>query len=149
MNLTWYHSQNGFPGGASGKEPPCKFRRHKRHECDTWVRKIHWRRPQQPTPAFLPGKSHEQRSLVGNSPGGPKETDTTEHALTHLHLIYGWVLFVDRVSPRGICFFNIFSERSSLVFGFIRPTSWRFSQHSAEHSSFCIVILCLIIWIPC
>ena len=32
-------------------------------------------------------KSHEQRSLVGNSPGGPKETDTTEHALTHLHLI--------------------------------------------------------------
>ena len=138
----------GLPWWQRGKELTCQCRRRRRLGFDPWATKI-WRRKRLPTPAFLPGKSHEQRSLVGNSPGGPKETDTTEHALTHLHLIYGWVLFVDRVSPRGICFFNIFSERSSLVFGFIRPTSWRFSQHSAEHSSFCIVILCLIIWIPC
>ena len=34
---------------------------------ETWVRKI-WRRKWQPTPVFLPGKSHEQRSLVGYSP---------------------------------------------------------------------------------
>ena len=32
----------------------------------------------QPTPIFLPGKSHGQRSLVGYSPWGPKELDTTE-----------------------------------------------------------------------
>ena len=32
----------------------------------------------QPTPVFLPGKSHGQRSLVGYSPKDRKESDTTE-----------------------------------------------------------------------
>ena len=32
---------------------------------DPWVGKIPWRREWQPTPVFLPGKSHGQRSLVG------------------------------------------------------------------------------------
>ena len=36
------------------------------------VRKIHWRRKWQPTPVFLPEKSHGQRSLVGYSPSGCK-----------------------------------------------------------------------------
>ena len=36
----------------------------------------------QPTPVFLPGKSHRQRSLVGYSPWGRKELDTTEWAVT-------------------------------------------------------------------
>ena len=35
-----------------------------------WLRKIPWRRKWQPTPVFLPGKFHGQRSLVGYSPGG-------------------------------------------------------------------------------
>ena len=35
---------------------------------DPWVRKILWRRKQQPTPVFLPGESHGQRSLAGCSP---------------------------------------------------------------------------------
>ena len=35
----------------------------------------------QPTPVFLPGKSYGQKSLVGYSPWGHKESDTTEHAL--------------------------------------------------------------------
>ena len=30
----------GFPGGSSGKEPACQFKRHKRHEFDPWVRSI-------------------------------------------------------------------------------------------------------------
>jgi len=37
-----------------------------------------WRRKWQPTPVFLPGKSHGQRNLVGYSPWGRKESDTTE-----------------------------------------------------------------------
>ena len=37
-----------------------------------------WRRKWQPTPVFLPGKSHGRRSLVGYSPWGRKESDTTE-----------------------------------------------------------------------
>ena len=47
-----------------------------------WVGKISWRRKWKPTPVFLPGESHEQRSLVGYSPWGLKESDTTER----LHL---------------------------------------------------------------
>ena len=34
---------------------------------ETWVGKIPWRRTWQPTPVFLPGESHGQRSLVGYS----------------------------------------------------------------------------------
>ena len=37
-----------------------------------------WRRAWQRTPVFLPGESHGQRSLAGYSPGGRKESDTTE-----------------------------------------------------------------------
>ena len=37
-----------------------------------------WRREWQPTPGFLPGASHGWRSLVGYSPRGHKESDTTE-----------------------------------------------------------------------
>ena len=36
------------------------------------VRKTPWRRKWQPTPVFLPGKSHGQRSLVGYCPWGRK-----------------------------------------------------------------------------
>ena len=40
------------------------------------------RRAWQPSPVFLPGESHGQRSLAGYSPQGHKESDTTE-ATTH------------------------------------------------------------------
>ena len=43
-----------------------------------WVGKIPWRREQLPTPEFLPGEFLGQRSLVGYSPWGGKESDTTE-----------------------------------------------------------------------
>ena len=43
---------------------------------------INWRRKWQLTPVLLPGKSYGQRSLVGYSPGGCKELDTTEHTHT-------------------------------------------------------------------
>ena len=51
----------------SGTEPPCQCQRHKRRGFDPRVGKIPWRRKWQPTPVFLPGKSHGQRSLVGYS----------------------------------------------------------------------------------
>ena len=41
------------------------------------------KRKWQPTPAFLPGKSHGQRSLEGYSPEGCKESDTTEQWSMH------------------------------------------------------------------
>ena len=53
LEKTW-----GFQGSPSGKESTCQCRRHKRCRFDHWVRKIPWRRKEQPTPAFLPGKFH-------------------------------------------------------------------------------------------
>ena len=68
----------GFPGGTSSKEPACQCRRHKRHGISPWVGKIPWRRKWQSTPVFSPGGSHGLKSLVGYSPWGHKESDTTE-----------------------------------------------------------------------
>ena len=62
------------PWWLSGKGATCQC---KRHGFDPWVRKILWRRKWQPTPGFLPGKPHGQRSLAGDSPQGHKESDTT------------------------------------------------------------------------
>ena len=56
--LLW--TSSGFPGGSCGKELACRG-------FDHWVRKIPWRGGWQPTPVFLPGKSHGQRSLAGYS----------------------------------------------------------------------------------
>ena len=76
----------GFPAGTSGKELTWKCRRHKRRRFSPWVGKIPWRRRWQPTPVFLPGESHGQRSLVVYSPWDHKESDMTEatqHMGTH------------------------------------------------------------------
>ena len=67
-----------FLGGASGKEPAGQSRRHKRRRFHPCVGKVPWRRTWQPTSVILPGESHGQRSLVGYSPKGRKELDTTE-----------------------------------------------------------------------
>jgi len=45
---------------------------------DPWVGKISWRRAWQPIPAFWPGESQGQRSLVGCRLWGRKESDMTE-----------------------------------------------------------------------
>ena len=73
----------GFPGGTSGKEPTCQRRRLKSRGFDPRVGKIPWSRKWQPTPVFLPGKSHGQRNLMGYSPWGCKKLDMTERAHTH------------------------------------------------------------------
>ena len=67
-----------FPSGASGKEPNCQCRRHRRLGSHPCVGTILWRRKWQPTLVFLPRESHGQRSLVGYGPQGYKESDTTE-----------------------------------------------------------------------
>ena len=54
----------------SDKKSACQCKRHKRRGFDPWVGKIPWRRAWQPTPVFLPGKFHGQRSLVGYCPWG-------------------------------------------------------------------------------
>ena len=66
----------GFPCGASGKEPACQCRRHKRHGFHSWVGKIPWSRGWLTISVSWPRKSHGQRSLADYSPWGCKELVT-------------------------------------------------------------------------
>ena len=80
---SWSRGLWNFPGGASGKEPSCKFRSHRRHR---WS--LGWEDPLEkgngnPFQYFYPENPHGQRSLVGSSPWGHKELDTTEWACMH------------------------------------------------------------------
>ena len=72
--------EGDFPGGSVSKESACSAGGP---GFDPWVGKIPWRREWQPTPVFLPGEFHGQRSLVGYSSWGQKESDTTEQLSTH------------------------------------------------------------------
>ena len=81
----------GLPRWLSGKESACQCRRQ---EFDLWIQKIPWRRKWQPTPVFLPGKFHGQRSLAGCTPWGCKASEMTEHTSTHMLSLGGglWAL---------------------------------------------------------
>ena len=70
-----------FPGGSDVQSVCLQCGRS---GFDHWVGKIRWRRKWQSTPVLLPGKSHGQRNLVGYSPWGRKESDTTERQKHHL-----------------------------------------------------------------
>ena len=65
---------------------PLQYRRGKRLGFNPWVGMISWRRTWQPTPAFLPKKSHGHGSLEGYSPGGCEESDTTDCTWAHTYL---------------------------------------------------------------
>ena len=67
--------RKGFPDGSAVKNPPAIL---ERPEFDPWIGRIPWRKKWQPTPGFLPEKSHRQRSLAGDSPRGRKESDMTD-----------------------------------------------------------------------
>ena len=65
-----------------------------RPRFDSWVGKIPWRRKWIPTPVFLPGESHGQRSLVGSQSMELQELDTTKppHHHTHTHTLEVFLL---------------------------------------------------------
>ena len=60
ISVLFNHNLRSFPGGASGREPACQYRRQKRYGFSPWVGKIPWRKVWQPTPILLPGESHEE-----------------------------------------------------------------------------------------
>ena len=77
-NRPGYLRIQGLPRWHSGKEFTCQCRKCQRHRFDPWVWIIPWRRKWQPTPVFLLGKFHGQRSLAGYSPWGYEVSETTE-----------------------------------------------------------------------
>ena len=66
-----------FPDGSAGEESACNA-----GDAGDMVQSLGQEDPLEkemaPTPVFLPGKSHGQQSLADYSPGGCKESDTTE-----------------------------------------------------------------------
>ena len=64
----------------------------RRCEFNPWVGKIPWRGKCQPTPVFLPEKSHGWESLAGCNPWGGKESDMTE-ANKHTHRVVLLLVF--------------------------------------------------------
>ena len=75
-----------------------------------WVRKFPWRSEWQPTPVFLPGEFHGQRSLVGYCPWGCKESDLTEQLTLPLLLLkltsalhWGLPFTLEEVHFKSLC----------------------------------------------
>ena len=66
----------GFPGGASGNESTCQCRRHKRPGFTPQVGKTPWRRARHHSSVLAWRTAWTQEP--GYSPGGRKESDTTE-----------------------------------------------------------------------
>ena len=73
-----------FPGGSDGKGLPTMWKTG----FNLWIRKISCRRKWQPTPVFLAGKSHGQRSLVGYSPWGHKQSEQTSLYKDYVTIMY-------------------------------------------------------------
>ena len=103
-----------YASSASNKESACQCRQ-KRRGFSPWVGKTPWRRAWQPTPVFLPGESHGQRSLVSYSPQVPTESDMTE--VTQHTRMYN---SVGRNPPSptlsSICFFTDFLMIAMLAY---------------------------------
>ena len=71
------YKTQGSPSGLAVKNLPAMQETCRRCGFTPWVRKIPWSKKWQPSPVFLPGKFHGQRSLSGCSPWGCKELDMT------------------------------------------------------------------------
>ena len=66
---------------------------------DLWVRKIPWRREWQPTPVFLPGEFHGQRSLEGYSQWGHRvghDWVTNTFTFTFFYISYIYIFGICR-----------------------------------------------------
>ena len=90
-----FHDMVGFPGGSDGKESTCNTE-------DPGSIPGSGRSPGewQPTPVFLSGNFHEQRSLVGYSSWGRKELDTTDQPT--LSLWCSGAVRTLEVGPEGV-----------------------------------------------
>ena len=122
-------------GGASGKGSTHQCSRCKRYRFDPWVAKIPWRRKWQPTPVFLPRKSHGQMSLVGYSPKGLQRIG--HNWMTWGHIIYTLrfiSLFHTNMNELNVCmeyvFFLYFKAKTEKRRAY--SVSWRKTKRSRK-----------------
>ena len=113
----------------SGKEFSCRCRRHRGCGFDPWVGKIPWRRKWLPTTVCLLGKFHGQRSPVGYSPGGPKQSDTIlTLAVKALHCQAVWPPCLTSYSPSTL---SLSSSRTNLPSARSYPSAFACAVPSA------------------
>ena len=115
-----------LPWCLSGKESTCQWRSRRRLKFHPRVREIPWRRKRQPTPVFLPGKSHWQGSLAGYRSKRCKESGTTE--VTE-HLTPSTSLYMRCPLSRNALRFNARQHRNSpwrlLLYLFSSSKGWK------------------------
>ena len=118
--LPWWHC---------GKEPACQCRRRR---FNPWFWKIPWRRKWQPSPIFLSGEFHGQRSLAGYSPWDQKESNTVEHTRITTppppHLYSQPNTYSEFLDSRVLIVFSLVCSNSS--------TDTNFRCESLSHSHF-------------
>ena len=101
---------HGLPWWLSGKEFTCQCRKY---VFSPWVGKIPWRREYQPIQVFLPGESHEQRSLADYSPWGHKRV---RHDLASKQKQHQYIIFItanlgnwENNGSLSVCILKIFT----------------------------------------
>ena len=148
----------GLPWWLSGKEPTCQC---KRRGFNLWVGKIPWRRKWQPTPVFLPGKSHGQRNLVGYPPPGSKRIwpDLATKQLNLLQCCFCFMFWFFGCETYGILASWVWTctpclGRRSLNHWAVRKSLFFFSMllpsrvHGSDLWLLRGVVLCLSEWLP-
>ena len=96
----------------------------RRARFNFWVRKMPWKREQQPTAVFLPREFHAQKSLEGYSPRGHRVSDTT----TQPTLFIYFALF----NYRGLEYFTSTPRASCPVLYILRQASSTFKRFTRK-----------------
>ena len=131
-----------FPWWLSSKESACQGRRH---EFDPWVGRIPWRRKWQPTPVFLLGKSHGQKSLVDCSPWGCKSSEhnlvtNLTHSLCPLPVsfnVYREYIFYHKSESKSIYYvFVAHTDYCSYGFSFCKITVHYYEPYDSRLALF-------------
>ena len=119
----------GFPDGSDSKESACNagdlglIPGSGRSPGEQW----------QPTPVFLPGESHEQRSLVGYSPWGHKESDMTQWLTLSLSSLEAGQDITSKIKDKYWYFSNTYHKIWTTVIG--RPLCVLEASHSTPSST--------------
>ena len=131
--------------GASDKEFACPCQTCRRCHFDPWVRKILWRRKWQPTPVFLPGRSHGRSSLAGYRPWGCKSqtqlsgwAHTRSYRILYVHILsYDLLIQRNAILIHATAWMNLVKEishKASHIVCFHRYEIFRLSKSTGTES---------------
>ena len=92
----------GLPRWLSGEEDSCQCRRPRKWRFDAWSGSSSREGKWQPTPVFLPGKSHGQRSMESYSPGVAKNQTWLSAQAHNRNMCYRLLLFSRSVMSNSL-----------------------------------------------